>query len=695
MISSTSFTSVRITRNKNPTLALQATHYGNVNAVALSPDNQVLVTVGEDWNVKLWDIMTGRVKQTLIGHVAAVTCVFFALDGKWLVSGSFDGITNLWEAANGSLEFSLADPDCSNISAISFSKTGNLIATAVGSGGPFPGRIRLWDVNKRTIQLTIDEGSESVNHVIFSANDELLFSGGKDGKIKVWNAQTGAAVVQWDAHSDEISSLTLSASGDLLATGSPDGKVKIWSTSSGDLKQLIDGDVGVKNSITFSPDGRNLVIGNSEVRIYDSLNGTLRTTMEKKTVSSISVFYTSFGDLVGSIGVETGGGVANTEVFLWNSGSGNFFRKMDGYRTGIVSVIALPDRGIFASANDDREIGFWSLISGEKVLAVKMPEEIMSLARSHNGKSLAVSAADFGKPGTIYILNTTTGKLIQSLKGHLLPVRESVFSSTDSRLISCSEDGTVKIWNTKTWQEERTINVGTLPVLAIATSNNSPLLFAGSIDGTVKVFNIESGILINTMKGQTTGVFTVVLSPKGNLLASGGPNTNRLSIWDLGNGGTLKLSISDKLFAPTSIRFLGDDELVVSNANGRVLLVNIESGKVVRELTSHDLNASSIATLSNGKYLLTASHDRTLHLVHIANNSTIVTFLDPTLAGAKPDLLTKNGEFLTIDQNGFYTASKEGERLTIIRIDDKLTSAKDLHMKYFRPHRINKELTEL
>lgn len=680
--------------NKNPRIALQTTHFGNINAAALSPDSQVLVTTGEDWNVKLWNIMTGQVIQTLIGHVADVKCVAYELDGKRLASGSFDGITNVWETINGSLEFSLVDPG-SNISAISFSKTGNLIATAVGSGGAFPARIKLWDVNKRIIKLVIDEGSEGINNVIFSATDEFIFSGGKDGKIKVWNACTGAIVVQWIAHSDEISSLTLSANGDLLASGSPDGKVKIWSASSGDLKQLINGDIGEKNSVTFLPDGRHLVIGNSEVRIYDSMDGALRTTMEKKTLSSLSVFYASFGDLVGSIGVETGEGVAHTEVFLWNRGSGNFLRKMNGYRLGIFSVHAIPDRGIFASANVDREIAFWSLTSGKKVRSVKLPEDIKSIAWSRNGNSLAVSAGDFGQPGTIYILSTTTGKLIKSLKGHLLPVRESVFSSADSRLISCSEDGKVKIWNTKTWQEELTISVGTEPVLAIATSNNSPLLFAGNSDGTVKVFNIESGILISTMKGQGTGVFTVALSLNDNILVSGGPNTNRLSIWDLGNGGILKLSISDNLLAPTSIRFLGEDELAVSNANGRVLLVNIESGNVVRELTAHDLNASSIATLSNGKYLLTASHDRTLHLVNILNNSTIITFFDPARSGASPDSLTKNGEFLTIDQNGFYTASKEGEKLTVIRIGDKLTSAKDLHMKYFRPQRIAKQLVEL
>ncbi|MDD4960466.1 MAG: WD40 repeat domain-containing protein [Gallionella sp.] len=505
-----------------PQLALQATHYDNVNRVAMNPDGSSLATAGEDWNVKLWDTIIGRVKQTLIGHTAPVNSVSFSPDGKQLASGSIDGITNVWNTATGSVIFSLLDPEQSQVTAISYSSSGELIAVAVGGSSEFPGRIRMWDIEKRTVRLTINEGSEEINFIVFSADNNLLFSGGKDGKVKVWNVKSREKVAQWEAHSDEISSLSLSQNGELLATSSPDGTVKVWSISTGVLQRSIAGEVGEKNSVSFSRDSRNLAVGNSEVRIYDLANGALKATMEKKTLYSISIFYTPSGNMLGSIGVGTGDGIASKEVFLWDPDSGKFLRKLDGYRLGIVSILALPTRDVFVSANVDQEIAFWSLTSGQKVRTLKMPAEVKSLARSHNNKNLAISSGNFGMPGSIFILNVATGKITRSLNGHLAPVREAVFSSDDSRLISCSEDGSIKIWNTKQWAEEKTIKIGTSPVLAVALSNDPHVLFAGSMDGTVKIINMDSGEVVNTLKGQTTGVYTVALSPNGKILISAG-----------------------------------------------------------------------------------------------------------------------------------------------------------------------------
>ncbi|CAG9932032.1 WD40 repeat domain-containing protein [Candidatus Nitrotoga arctica] len=676
---------------KHPQLALQTTHNGDVNFAAPAPNGYAIATAGEDWNVKIWDALTGRVKQTLIGHTAPVISVLFSPGGNQLASLDIGGIANVWDTTSGAIIFSLIDPERFPASAIAYSNSGDLIAVAVGNGREFPGLIRVWDAEKRAVRFTIDEGSEGINFIIFSAEDKFLFSGGKDRMVKVWNAHTGERVAQWEAHSDEVSSIALSKSGDLLATSSPDGTVKVWTASTGVLQRSIGGEAGMKNNVSFSKDSRNLAVGNSEVRIYDLANGALKATMEKKTLSSTGIFYTPSGNMIGNIGVETGDGVPSTEVFLWNPDSGKFLQKLDGYRLGIVSVLALPTRDVFVSANVDREVAFWSLTNGKKVRTIKMPEEIKSLARSHNSKSLAISGGDFGKTGSISILNVATGKIIRSLNGHLAPVRETVFSSDDSRLISCSEDGSIKIWNVKQWTEEKTIKLGTSPVLSVVLSSDSQILFAGSLDGTVKVINMDSGEVVNTLRGQTSGVYTVAISPNGKILASAGSNTSKVNIWDISKVAKLKLAIKDSLFSPTSIRFLGDDNIAVSNANGRVLLVNVESG-LVQKLTDHDLNASSV--VMDGRYVLTASHDRTIQLVNITNSRTLVTFYDPPHAGVNAGSSLKSNEFLSIDSAGFYTASRETEKHSVVKIDGELSSIKELHSSNFRPARIAKELSK-
>jgi WD40 repeat protein len=676
-----------------PRLALQATHYANVNAAAISSNSRVIATAGEDWNVKLWDSTTGRIKQTLIGHTSGVTSISFSPDAKLIVSGSVDGTANVWDVATGSIIFSLVDPERNLISAVSFSRSNALIATATEGGGASPSRIRIWDITKRTLQLTIEEGSQGVNNIAFSENGVFLFSGSKDGKVKVWDFRTGESKLDWNAHTDEVSSLALSPDGELLATGSPDGTVKLWTTSNGSLRQTIAAELSEKNAVTFSPDNRRVAIGNSDIKVYDVTNGVLQTTLEKKTLTSLGIFYSPSGAIVGNIGVSTGDLAPTTEVFLWDADNGKFLRKMDGYRLGIISVLSLPSNATFITANVDRSISFWSLSNGAKIRSLQMPEEIKSLSRSHTGKLLAISGGDFGKPGSITIVDVHTGKLVKSLRGHLAPVREATFSPNGRWLASCSEDGTLKLWSAKTWQEEKTIRVGTLPALAIAFSRDSRLLFVGSLDGTVKIFNFESGELVNTFKGQTTGVYTVAVSPSGKLLASGGANTNGVNIWNLSNGA-LALTIRDTLLSPTSIRFLGESAVVVSNANGRVVRLNIENGTMAQELTVHELNASSIDVLPDLNYAITGSHDRSVHLVNLASSRRIITFYDPPSNVIKAASPSKKGEFLTIDSNGFYVATQGAENVTTFRISSDLLLAKDLHATYFRPNRIVKVLAD-
>src|SRR4029453_12327444 len=72
-------------------------HMGSVMAVAFSPDGKTLASSSRDQTVKLWDVVTGTLQQTLAGHADDVYAVEFSGDGKLLASGSGDTTIKLWE----------------------------------------------------------------------------------------------------------------------------------------------------------------------------------------------------------------------------------------------------------------------------------------------------------------------------------------------------------------------------------------------------------------------------------------------------------------------------------------------------------------------------------------------------------------------------------------------------------------------
>ncbi len=64
--------------------------------VAISPDGQTMASSGADNTVKVWQIATGQLLQTNIGHRGLVISVAFSPDGKTLASSSIDGTIKLW-----------------------------------------------------------------------------------------------------------------------------------------------------------------------------------------------------------------------------------------------------------------------------------------------------------------------------------------------------------------------------------------------------------------------------------------------------------------------------------------------------------------------------------------------------------------------------------------------------------------------
>ncbi len=66
-------------------------HMENVYALAISPDNKLLVSGGGDDAVRLWRLPSGRLVKTLEGHVSASSSLVISPDGQMLASASGGG----------------------------------------------------------------------------------------------------------------------------------------------------------------------------------------------------------------------------------------------------------------------------------------------------------------------------------------------------------------------------------------------------------------------------------------------------------------------------------------------------------------------------------------------------------------------------------------------------------------------------
>jgi WD40 repeat protein len=57
----------------------------------------LIVSVGKDEVVNIWDVKSGENKFSLFGHSLTIMCVVFFPDGKRIATGGLDKILRIWD----------------------------------------------------------------------------------------------------------------------------------------------------------------------------------------------------------------------------------------------------------------------------------------------------------------------------------------------------------------------------------------------------------------------------------------------------------------------------------------------------------------------------------------------------------------------------------------------------------------------
>ena len=232
-------------------------------------------------------------------------------------------------------------------------------------------------------------------------------------------------------------------------------------------------------------------------------------------------------------------------------------------------------------------------------------DTVMSFSLSTDGKLLAFGTRD----NEVKLLETMTGKFLQTLSGHDFAVTSLAFSQDGELLASASMDRTIKVWDTISGHLVDTLVGHTDYIHGLAFSPRTLLLASTSMDESACLWDTNSGQMLGTIRGRSDAGRCVVFSPDGKLLAFGSFDLEGLkhhvNIYDPVSGH-LKIALGPHESEIFSIAFTSDAKILAVSVrvSCELTLWNPISGQLLHKVGHGYGGLTALTFSSNGQYVV-------------------------------------------------------------------------------------------
>lgn len=164
-------------------------------------------------------------------------------------------------------------------------------------------------------------------------------------------------------------------------------------------------------------------------------------------------------------------------------------------------------------------------------------------------------------------------------------------------------------------------------VYCVAISPDGSTIASGSYDKSIKIWDTFTGILLRTLTDNVGRVHSVAYSPNGNRIVSVSNDyyTYTINIWDI-NDGMLLHSLTGHTSSVHSVTFSPDGSTIASGSYDNTIKIwDANTGALLRTLSGHTKPVLSVVYSIDGKTLASGSWDSNINIWDVEKGTLLKT----------------------------------------------------------------------
>jgi WD40 repeat protein len=324
----------------------EAGHEDRIEDAARSSNGSLLVTLGRDQDVRIWDLSARHPLTTAVATLDAPQWGLAASpDGKRVAVGGGDSTVTVYDLATTNRVARLTGAS-GKVFALAFVDAHRLVA------GDERGTLLLWDLSSRREPWARRSAhADPIMSVAASRDGRTVASADSRGVVRVWRGEDMSSVAATKAHPGGVTDLTFTPSGEIVAAGN-DGTVAFWTTEATQARDalVVDHEGDTVRSTAVSPDGKTLAVANANrVTLWDLATGAQWAPLTGQPAAPLDVQFSPDGEWIASTSRDG-------TIALWETRAGERLGARFSYHDDAVWHAAITTDSVLVTASLDGSV---------------------------------------------------------------------------------------------------------------------------------------------------------------------------------------------------------------------------------------------------------------------------------------------------------------------------------------------------